>query len=1055
LQTAVTPPAQGGLGAERKLVTVLCCTVASTAADGARFHLDTLYSVMQELHGLARDVVRPYGGRLQPMMGDRLLILFGVPAAHEDDAQRAVRVALELQRRFQTHQECLETVCRAPLALRLGLHTGVAVVGSAADDMELAAVVGDVVSVARLLQEQAAPGQLLCSDTTARLLQGMARLKTLAPVQLPGQPTPMMIHAILGGPDRRAPGWERWGHVLSPFVGREREFATLLALLTQVETGRGQVVGVVGEPGIGKSRLLYEFRQSLAGQRLIYLAGRCLSYGSTTPYLPVLDLLRHNCGIMETDRSEAITAKVYHALQDVEMAPDAWAPVLLHLLGIPEGTDPVTALDPEARKARTLMAVTQLCLHGSRPQPLILEIEDLHWIDASSEECLTALVERMAGAAILVLVTYRPGYRPTWVDKSYATQVSLQPLTPPDSLRVVHAVLPAAAQTTPLVPQLLAQAEGNPFFLEELARTVVEQGADASSPTVPDTVQAVLTARMDRLPATAKHLLQAAAVIGKDVALPLLQAVTEVPEEALDRDMRYLQAAEFLYETYAPIAPVYTFKHVLTQEVAYHALVRRERQRYHAHIAQVLEAQFPEVAEAQPELLAYHYTEAGRGAQAVSYWHRAGQRAVARSANVEAINHYTKGLEVLQGLPDTLERAQRELALQLALAPSLRMTKGETAPATEGVYTRAYELSQRVGDRQQLFSALLSLSRLYLNRASIKKARELAEQGFALAQSVQDPVLLQEGHQRLGSTLFFHGELVSARMHFERGIALYYAQQGRLRAFRGGMDPGVTCLCYLAWTLWLLGYPEQAWQRSCEALTLARESSYAYSLTVALHYAAVLRLVRREARLAQELAEETIELARRQGFAQWEALGIFIRGGALVEQGLVEEGLDQLRQAQAASRAMGKELAQTHFFVRLATVYVQGQRVEEGLQVLTEALQFIHDSGERYLEAEVYRLKGALLLQQNIQSTGALVASQPASLLAEAENALRHALAVARLHQAKSLELRAARSLSRLWQQQGRRADAYQVLAPIYGWFSEGFDTADLQEAKALLDVLA
>src|SRR5499427_7568291 len=600
-QTVVTPSAAQGFGAERKLVTVLCGTVASTAADGTRFNLDTLYSVMQELHGLALDVVRPYGGRLHPVLGDHLLIMFGVPAAQEDDARRAVRVALELQRRFQMHQERLEAVCRVPLAFRLGLHTGLAVVGGAADDTELAAVVGDVVSVAMVLQEQAAPGQLLCSATTAHLVQGVARLKAMAPVPLPGQSSPMMIHAILGGPDRRAHGWERWEQVLSPFVGRQRELATLHALLAQVDKGRGQVVGVVGEPGIGKSRLLYEFRQSLAGQRLLYLAGRCLSYARTTPYLPVLEILRHTCGLTESDRPEEITAKVHHALQDVAMAPDAWAPVLLHLLGVPEETDPVTALSPEARKARTVMAVTQLCLHGSRPQPLILEMEDLHWIDASSEECLTALVERMAGAALLVLVTYRPGYRPLWVDKSYATQMALQPLTPPDSLRVVHAVLPPAAHTVPLVPQVLAQAEGNPFFLEELAREVAEQGADTASLTVPNTVQAVLTARIDRLPATAKRVLQAAAVIGKDVALPLLQAATEVPEEIMHDALRSLQTAEFLYETSTRTAPVYTFKHSLTQEMAYQSLVRRERQRYHAHIAQVLEVQFPEVAESQPE----------------------------------------------------------------------------------------------------------------------------------------------------------------------------------------------------------------------------------------------------------------------------------------------------------------------------------------------------------------------------------------------------------------------------------------------------------------------
>src|SRR5215831_6464247 len=327
------------------------------------------------------------------------------------------------------------------------------------------------------LQEQAAPGQILCSDTTARLVQRTVRLDAVAPVQLLGQLMPVTTYAVLRHRGRRAPGWDRWGRVLSPFVGREREMATLHVLLAQVETGRGQVVGVVGEPGIGKSRLLYEFRQSLEGKRLIYLIGRCLSYGSTTPYLPVLELLRHNCGITETDHAEDIADKLYRSLKEADMVPDEWAPVLLPLFGIQEETDTFVALSPEARKARTLTAVTQMCLNGSRPQPLILEIEDLHWIDASSDDCLTALVERMAGAALLVVATYRPGYRPAWIDKSYATQVSLQPLTQQDSLRVVQAVLPTAVQTAALVPQLLAKAEGNPFFLEELARTVVEQGA--------------------------------------------------------------------------------------------------------------------------------------------------------------------------------------------------------------------------------------------------------------------------------------------------------------------------------------------------------------------------------------------------------------------------------------------------------------------------------------------------------------------------------------------------------------------------------------------------
>ena len=371
--------------------------------------------------------------------------------------------------------------------------------------------------------------------------------------------------------------------------------------------------------------------------------------------------------------------KVHRGLHEVDMAPETWAPVLLHLLGLEEETNPLAALSPEARKARILTTLTQMCLNGARHQPLILEVEDLHWIDASSDECLAALIERMAGASILVLVTYRPGYRPAWIDKSYATQVALQPLTSQDSLRVVQAVLPSVALSTPLVPQLLAKADGNPFFLEELARTVVEQGADATSPTVPDTVQAVLLGRIDRLPATAKRLLQTAAVIGKDVALPLLQAVTEVSEEAMHRDLRYLQAAEFLYETYAPTTLAYTFKHVLTQEVTYQSLVRRVRQQYHERIAQVLEERFPEVAETQPALLAQHYTEAERNIQAIPYWQRAGQRAVERSADVEAISHLTQGLEMLKTLPNTPARTRQELELQLAL--------GSVTPDGQGPYS--------------------------------------------------------------------------------------------------------------------------------------------------------------------------------------------------------------------------------------------------------------------------------------------------------------------------------------------------------------------------------
>jgi class 3 adenylate cyclase/DNA-binding winged helix-turn-helix (wHTH) protein/predicted ATPase len=1060
-QSAGTLSDQRGGGVERKLVTVLCYAVARTAAGGASVDLDTLYSVMQELHALAHDVVRPYGGRLHTAMGDCLLILFGVPVAHEDDARRAVHVALELRRRLAVRQEQLGTTPGASPAWRMGLHTGLVVVEGMrnGDDTATAAtVVGDVVAVATALAERAAPGTIVCSDATAHLLQGTVRLEAQGPLQVPGQPAPVTTYAVLGRRVRHSPVEPPRGRVLSPFVGREREMATLHALLAQAEAGHGQVVGVVGEPGLGKSRLVYEFRRSLGRRRLTYRAGRCLSYGTTTPYLPVLDLLRHHYGIMDTDEPEAITAKIHHSLQEVDMAPERWAPVLLHLLGLEEGTNPLAALSPEARKARILTALTQMCLNGSRQRPLILELEDLHWSDASSDECLAALVERMVGAPLLVLVTYRPGYRPAWMDRSYVTQIALQPLTSQDSLRVVQAVLPTAAFTAPLVPQLLAKAEGNPFFLEELARTVVEQDTDVPSPTVPDTVQAVLLARMDRLLAPAKRLLQTAAVIGKDVTLPLLQAVTAVPEEALHRDLGHLQAAGFLCETYTPPALAYTFKHALTQEVAYQSLVRRARQQYHAHIAQVLEERFPEVAEAQPELLAYHYTEAGLGEQALPYWQRAGQRAVERSAYVEAIGHFTKAREVLTALPDTPERMQRELELQTALGAALMATKGYLALEVEAAYARAYELCRQLGEPPQLVSVLMGLSGFYLMRGEYQRACELGEQVLTLGQSTHDPTLLTVAHASLGSIQFWCGELRQARVHVEQGTALYDPQQHHSLALRYGQDPGVGCLSYGALILELLGYPDQALGRSREALILAQGLVYPFNLARALAAAAIVHQLRREAQQTREQAEAAIVVATEQGFPHWVAWAITMRGWALVELGEPAEGIEQLHQALALWRTAGSGHAQLYGHVLLAEGYGKAGQPAEGLHVLAEVLTTAHQLGQRFCGAELYRLQGELLWQSTAQALACGGFNPPSGLDSPpeetAETCFYEALAIARHQQAKTLELRAAMSMARLWQRQGKRTDAYELLVPVYGWFTEGFDTPDLQEAQALLGAL-
>jgi predicted ATPase len=557
---------------------------------------------------------------------------------------------------------------------------------------------------------------------------------------------------------------------------------------------------------------------------------------------------------------------------------------------------------------------------------------------------------------------------------------------------------------------------------------------------IPATLHDSLMARLDRL-ATVKAMAQLGATLGREFSYALLQAVSPWDEETLRRGLSQLVETEFLYQQGLPPQATYLFKHALIQETAYQSLLRSTRQQHHQRIAQVLEARFPENCETQPELLAHHYTEAGLSAQAILYWQRAGQRAIQRSAHVEALVHLGRGLELLKSLPDTPERAQQELGLQVARGPALMAAQGFGAPEVLHAYARARELCQQVGETPEIVPVLWGLWRFYFVRAEHQTARELAEQCLDLAQRVQDPALLLVAHHALGATVCFLGEVVLARAHFEQGLALYNPQEHRALAFRYGLDLKVWYLSYVAWPLWLLGYPDQALTRSNEAITLAQELSHPISLAAALAYAALLHHSRREAAAAQECAEAAILLSSERGFAQYMAVGRPLRGWALAMQEQGEEGIAQLQQGLAAYRAVGSGLDRPRLLLMLAEAYGKVGQPEEGLSAVTEALATVYKTGERWWEAELHRLKGELLLRR-------------ASPTEEVEACFRQALDIARHQQAKSLELRAAMSLARLWQQQGKQAAARELLAPIYGWFTEGFDTADLQEAKVLLDEL-
>jgi predicted ATPase len=693
-------------------------------------------------------------------------------------------------------------------------------------------------------------------------------------------------------------------------------------------------------------------------------------------------------------------------------------------------------------------------LELAESQPVLFILEDLHWTDPTTLEFMNLLIDQTPTASMLVLLTCRSHFQPSWSHKSYLSEVTVNRLAQDQIERMTTDVTGGKPLPPQVLVQIIEKTDGVPLFVEEMTKAILESGhlkdvdghyeltGSLRALTIPATLQDSLMARLDRL-VTAKAVAQYASVIGRQFPYVLLQAVSQLDDVMLQYELRRLVEAEIVYQRGLPPQAYYFFKHALIQDAAYASLLKSTRQHYHHHIAQVLEFQFPETTQTQPELLAHHCTEAGPTEKAVYYWYQAGQSAVQRSAHVEAISHLTTGLELLQTLPEAPQRLAREVDMLIALGASLLATKGYAAPEVEQTYSRARQLCEHLDDPHQLFPVWRGLYSYFNVRAEYQTAHTLGEQLLALAQQVQDTVMLLVAHRALGSTLFWLGAITSAHTHLAQGMALYDPQQHRASMLLYGEDAGVLCYSLAAWALWFLGYPEQGLMRSHEAVTLVQQMAHPFSLGFALIATVWFHQFRHEVHAAQKYAEVAINLATEQEFPYWRAQGAVLHGWALAHQGQTQEGIEQITQGLRAFCATGAEIAQPYFLAFLADVHGILGKPEEGLTILTEALTLVDRTGERWYEAELYRLKGELLLQQNSDNQ------------AEAETCFQQAIAIAQNQRAKSLELKAATSLARLWQQQGKRQEAYELLASVYGWFTEGFDTADLQEAQALLDALA
>jgi predicted ATPase/class 3 adenylate cyclase len=1068
-QTRDARPTEG----ERRQLTVEFIDLVGSTTLSQQLDPEDYHARVVAYQAACHQVIARYEGHIAQYLGDGVLVYFGYPAAHEEDAVRAVRSGLEIVAAVGDLKFTL------PLQVRIGIHTGPVVVGEiGAGDRTERLALGETPNIAARVQGHAAPNEVLVSPTTFRLLHGLFATEGRGPQELKGISTPMTLYRVVGESTVQSRFEAAVQTGLTPLVGRAEELALLQRRWDQAKAGAGHVVLLSGEPGIGKSRLVQELKEHVITEGARRIEFRCSPYHQNSAFYPIIDHLQRLLHFAREDSPEAKLKKLEDArvgtYGHTPLQSDA-VPLLAALLSLPhpDGYPPIT-VSPQKQKVRTQAALVAWLVEEAEQAAVFCTWEDLHWADPSTLEVLTLLLDQVPTTRLLMLLTFRPEFTPLWGNRSHFSQLTLSRLDRPHVETMVEQVTRGKALPSEVLQQIVSKTDGIPLFVEELTKTVVESGllraegdryvgahGGASIPplAIPSTLQDSLMARLDRL-APVKEIAQLGATIGREFSYELLHAVSPVDEGTLQQGLRQLVEVELLYQRGVLQHATYLFKHALIQDTAYQSLLKSIRQKYHRQIAQVLEERFPDTPETQPELLARHYTEAGLVGQAVPYWQRAGQRTLEHSANVEAIRHLTKGLELLQLLPATPERAQQELTFQITLGSALAVNKGYAAPEVERAYTRARELCQQLGETPQLFPVLWGLWNFYLVRAELQAARELGEQLLSLAQRVQDPVLLLEAHDALGQTFFCLGEFALARAHLEQGIALYDPQQHRSLAFLyGGEDPGVLCLCYAGRVLWALGYADQALRRIHEALTLAQELSHPHSLAIALDWAAGLHQHCREVQAVQERAEAVIALATEQGFPHWVAGGTALRGWALAEQGQEEEGSAQVRWGLAAWQDTGAEAFRPTHLALLAEAYGKAGQAEKGLAALADAPALVEKTEERWYEAELYRLKGQLTLQKLSVISCQLSVTDPRPLIpdpqGEAEACFLKAVEVARKQQAKSWELRAMMSLAKLWQRQGKQKEAHQMLFEVYGWFTEGFDTKDLQEAKTLLDELS
>ena len=1040
------PPTQD---AERRQLTVMFCDLQGSTALSQKLDPEDLREVIRSYQEVCAGAVSRFEGHLAKYLGDGLLIYFGYPQAHEDDPQRAVRAGLAILEDMVPLNSRLKANKDLELTVRIGVHTGLVVAGEmgGGDTIEELAIVGETPNIAARLEGAAESNSVAISDITAKLVQGFFLCETMGFHELKGISQPMELFRVMEESGAQSRFDVASAIRLTPLIGREQEVVLLLNRWEQIEEGLGQVVLISGEAGIGKSRLLQAMNDGLEGRPQLRQEYRCSPYHQNSALHPIIEFLQSWFGFRREDTPEERLSKIEEVLEDYSVQIPEAMPLLARLLSVPLGDGhPPLNLSPQRQRRVTMELLVDLLIGTSDKPPTLAIFEDLHWADPTTLDLLGLLVDRAHTANIMVILTFRPEFTPPWDSPDHQTQITLNRLPQSLATNMMDRLTGGKELPEEVVAQIAAKSDGVPLFVEELTQMVLESGLlrevdgryELSKPltalAIPSTLQDSLTARLDRL-GEVKEVVQLAAVLGREFIYQLIQAVYHEHDAPLADHLRRLVTGEFLYQQGVTPEASFLFKHALIRDAAYNSLLISRRQQYHQLVAQVYEESFTETVENQPELVAHHYTEAGVTQQAVNYWQKAGQIAMRRSANVEAVNQLTQGLELLDTLPDTPERASQEVALQTMLGQSLRQIKGYSAPGVQHAFSRARELLDQVGETSQYYQVMRGLFTYHLIRAEYHTALELARQCLDA-----DPDM-EAAYRTVGIVMMYSGEPAAALERLQRGLTRYEVHEHRSLALTYGQEPTSSGLIWSARALWLLGYPEQASGRIQEALTLAEEVAHPFTLAFVQYFAAYYQFDSGSIESALQYIDTLIDLSEEQGFAFWHANAGALRGSCWARAGRNQEGIASVRKGLATKEVMGAMIGRTETLSWLAEAHLMAGETSDGLQALGEALAHANETGERHWEAELYRIKGGLL-------------SLPEGNEREAEDCFNQAVEVARNQSAKSLELRAAMSLARLRQKQGRLTEAQMLLSGIYTWFTEGFDTPDLIDAKALLEEL-